>query len=94
MNYLLILGSYRCECKPGYFSTETNEHGAAQCEDVNECASSSIDGIDLCPKDAHCSNFDGTAELKNLIFFLILFEVVMNAIAMMTSLLSQEMNTV
>ena len=94
MHYLLILGSYRCECKPGYISTETNEHGAAQCADWNECYWSSFFGIDLCPQDAHCSNFDGLSELKNLILFLILFEVVLNVIAMMTSLLSQEINTV
>ena len=49
-------GTYSCTCLPGYFPAETNEHGASECEDVNECDS---DGINLCPPDAYCSYFNG-----------------------------------
>ena len=60
---LLNLGTYSCTCKPGFISTDgTNDHGAAKCEDMNECDLGSNDGINMCPRDAHCSNFDGLTE--------------------------------
>ena len=47
---------------PGYFPAETNEHGASKCDDINECESG---GINLCPPDAYCSNFDGEFEVRS-----------------------------
>ena len=54
-------GTYSCTCMPGYFPAETDEHGASKCEDINECESG---GINLCPPDAYCSNFNGEFELR------------------------------
>ncbi|CAL1543656.1 unnamed protein product [Lymnaea stagnalis] len=46
------LGDFYCTCKPGYTQT-----GKTTCEDVNECADSTLNS---CDPNARCENLDGS----------------------------------
>ena len=63
--HMFYLGTYDCTCLPGYFPTESNEHGASNCEDINECDLNASDDVNVCPPDGRCHILDGKS---NLIF--------------------------
>ena len=56
-------GSYRCDCKPGYRSSDAddNDHGL-RCFNVNECHEGRHDGEHACPAGALCRDTDGAYE--------------------------------